>query len=92
MISYEEASGLLAYLVETYGRETAFGNWTLTLAESVTWLQLARTQGTAGENTVTVNILESNETAADRSAVVTLTSRGVSEPITITQKKRPETE
>lgn len=71
---------------------TAFGNWTLTLAESVTWLQLARTQGTAGENTVTVNILESNETAADRSAVVTLTSRGVSEPITITQKKRPETE
>ena len=28
MISYEEASGLMAYLVETYGRETVFSNWT----------------------------------------------------------------
>ena len=28
MISFEEAAGLMAYLVDTYGRETVFGNWT----------------------------------------------------------------
>ena len=28
MISYEEAAGIMAYLVDTYGKETVFGNWT----------------------------------------------------------------
>ena len=28
MISYWEASGMMAYLVDTYGRETVFSNWT----------------------------------------------------------------
>ena len=26
-LNYEEASGMVAYLVETYGKETVFGNW-----------------------------------------------------------------
>ena len=70
---------------------TAFGNWTLALKEPAAWLQLSRIQGGEGEMTVTVT-LETNETGADRSAVVTLTSRGVSEDITITQYKQPEEE
>lgn len=28
-LSYEEASGMVAYLVETYGKDTVFGNWDL---------------------------------------------------------------
>lgn len=28
-LSYEEASGMVAYLVETFGRDTVFGNWNL---------------------------------------------------------------
>ena len=28
MISFEEAAGIMAYLVDTYGKETVFGNWT----------------------------------------------------------------
>ena len=28
MISYYEAAGIMAYLVDTYGRETVFGSWT----------------------------------------------------------------
>ncbi len=28
MISYEEAAGIMAYLVDAYGKETVFGNWT----------------------------------------------------------------
>ena len=28
-LTYEEASGMIAYLVETYGRDTVFGNWNL---------------------------------------------------------------
>ncbi len=28
-LAYEEASGMVAYLVETYGKDTVFGNWNL---------------------------------------------------------------
>lgn len=28
-LPYEEASGMIAYLMETYGRDTVFGNWNL---------------------------------------------------------------
>lgn len=68
---------------------TSFGNWALALKEPAAWLQLSRTEGGEGDMKVTVTS-ETNETGADRSAVVTLTSRGVSEDITITQYKRPE--
>lgn len=71
---------------------TAFGEWTIAQKEPAAWVtQLSRIQGGEGDATVTVT-LETNTTGADRSAIVTLTSRGVSEDITITQYKQPEEE
>ena len=83
MLTYDATQGQLAF--------TAFGTWTLTQEESATWLQLSQTQGGEGERRVTVT-MSTNETGADRSAIVTLTSRGVSENITITQTKKPDEE
>ena len=66
---------------------TVFAPWTLTT--DCEWLTLATAAGRAGDWNVVVSF-QPNTTSEDRTATLTLTSRGVSEAITIVQAKPVE--
>lgn len=74
----------------TLGDTIAFQNYTdgATLTSDASWIQ-PQTTATydAGEHTVYFTV-EQNATGADRTATLTLTSAGVSTPITVVQKKQ----
>ena len=63
---------------------TVFSNWTLSTESD--WLTLSTSAGAAGDRQVVVKIAP-NMGTEDRTAKVVLTSRGVSEEITIKQEK-----
>ncbi len=63
-----------------------FATWTLALEEEADWLQLEKTAGSEGEQEVGLT-LQPNTTTEDRTATLILTSRGVTEKITIIQNK-----
>ena len=56
-----------------------------TLTSNSAWLTVSNETYPAGEHTVTYS-LEPNETTEERTAVITLTSNGVSMPISVTQR------
>ncbi|MCD8302101.1 MAG: hypothetical protein LUC44_03675 [Prevotellaceae bacterium] len=62
---------------------TAYNDWTLACDDS-TFVHLQSTSGSAGSNHAPIT-LSPNEESADRSAVISLTSSGVTTEITLTQ-------
>lgn len=63
---------------------TAYSNWSLSTDSD--WLTFEATSGAAGERRVMITT-ELNTTDEDRTAKVLLTSRGVTQEITVTQQK-----
>ena len=81
------------YADQTEGAEIAFtatGNWTAetavrTKAAAPEWMTIAPASGGAGSNIIAVT-LELNDTGADRTAAITISSGGEQAEVSVTQK------
>ncbi len=68
----------------------AYDDWTVTCKSD--FVKLENATGSAGECKVDITLVDANETAAERTAELILTSRGVSSTIKLTQTPEPEEE
>ena len=69
---------------------TTFADWTLKVEEG-DWVALTVDSGSSGSNDVKIT-MQPNTTDAERSATIVLTSRGISDRITVQQSKPIEEE